>query len=439
MSELLALGTSHKTAPLAVRERIALLDGGAEALVAELTANPSVAEAVALSTCNRTELYLVVSDPVEAESFVLGLLARRAAVRPTELVEGMYSLRNCDAARHLYRVTSGLESMIVGEAEVQGQVKRAYELALSARTTGPMTNKLFRAALATGKRVRTETAISAGRASVASAAVDAARAAIGDLARRHVVIVGAGETAELTAQALHDQGVTTMFVANRRRERAIALAQRFGGASGSFDALPGELERADIVITSTASPHTLLEAEELAEVMALRRSRPLLLVDLAVPRDIDAQCEELPGVTLLDMDALQRTVGRHMSVRRAEAHRAEGIVEEEIQSFAGWLGSLEVLPTLAALRARGDAVVDGLLAENAGRWEGLTDRDRERVETLARTVVNRLLHEPTVRVKGLEAEQRHARLQLLRELFGLEESQPGAEAAPAEVRALRPR
>jgi len=439
MSELLALGTSHKTAPLAVRERIALLDGGAEALVAELTANPSVAEAVALSTCNRTELYLVVSDPVEAESFVLGLLARRAAVRPTELVEGMYSLRNCDAARHLYRVTSGLESMIVGEAEVQGQVKRAYELALSARTTGPMTNKLFRAALATGKRVRTETAISAGRASVASAAVDAARAAIGDLARRHVVIVGAGETAELTAQALHDQGVTTMFVANRRRERAIALAQRFGGASGSFDALPGELERADIVITSTASPHTLLEAEELAEVMALRRSRPLLLVDLAVPRDIDAQCEELPGVTLLDMDALQRTVGRHMSVRRAEAHRAEGIVEEEIQSFAGWLGSLEVLPTLAALRARGDAVVDGLLAENAGRWEGLTDRDRDRVETLARTVVNRLLHEPTVRVKGLEAEQRHARLQLLRELFGLEESQPGAEAAPAEVRALRPR
>ncbi len=439
MSELLALGTSHKTAPLALRERIALLDGGAEALVAELTANPSVSEAVALSTCNRTELYLVVSDPVEAESHVLGLLARRAALRPTELLEGMYSLRNCEAARHLYRVTSGLESMIVGEAEVQGQVKRAYELALSARTTGPMTNKLFRAALATGKRVRTETAISAGRASVASVAVDAARAAIGDLARRHVVIVGAGETAELTARALHDQGVTTMFVANRRRDRAIALAQRFGGASGSFDALPGELERADIVITSTASPHTLLEAEAIAEVMTIRRGRPLLLVDLAVPRDIDSQCGELTGVSLLDMDALQRTVGRHMSVRRAEARRAEGIVEEEIQGFAGWLGSLEVLPTLAALRARGDAVVDGLLAENAGRWERLTDRDRERVETLARTVVNRLLHEPTVRVKGLEADQRHARLQLLRELFGLEESQPEAEAAPAEVRALRPR
>ncbi len=443
MTELLALGTSHKTAPLALRERIALLEGGAEALLKELTANASVSEAVALSTCNRTELYVVVSDPVEAESFVLGLLARRAALRPSELLEGMYSLRNCDAARHLYRVTGGLESMIVGEAEVQGQVKRAYELALAARTTGPMTNKLFRAALATGKRVRTETAISAGRSSVATVAVDAAREVIGDLQRRHVVIVGAGENAELTAQALHDQGVTTMFVANRRRERAIALAQRFGGASGSFDALPGELERADILISSTSSPHTLIGAEEIAAVMRLRGRRPLLLVDLAVPRDIDHDCAAIPGVTVLDMDGLQHRVERHLSVRRAEARRAEGIVEEEIQAFAGWLGSLEVLPTLAALRAHGDSVVDRLLAENESRWEDLGDRDRERVETLARTVVKRLLHEPTMRVKGLEAEQRHARLQLLRELFGLEEPQAeaaaGQEPAPAEVRRLRPR
>jgi glutamyl-tRNA reductase len=441
MTELLALGASHKTAPLAVRERIALLDGGAGRLIEELTAHDSIGEAVAISTCNRTELYLVVSDPVEAEAHVLSQLARRANIRPTELMEGMYSLRNCDAARHLYRVTSGLESMIVGEAEVQGQVKRAYELALAQHTTGPLTNKLFRAALATGKRVRTATAISEGRASVASVAVDAARAAIGDLAERHVLIVGAGETSELTAEALHRQGVSTMFVANRRRERAIALAQRFGGASGSFDALPGELERADIVISSTASPHTLLGAEEIAEVMKLREGRPLLLIDLAVPRDIDADCALLDGVTLLDMDGLQSSVRRNLRVRRAEARRAEAIVEEEIQTFARWLGSLEVLPTLAALRAHGDAVVDALLEENAGRWEDLSEADRARVELLARTVVKRLLHEPTARVKGLEPEQRHARLQLLRELFGLEEAAAPEEpqAAPAEVRPLRAR
>jgi len=439
MTELLALGASHKTAPLALRERIALTDNGAEPLLHELTAHPAIGEAVALSTCNRTELYLLVTDPVEAESAVLGLLARRAGIRPTELLDGIYSLRNCDAARHLYRVASGLESMIVGEAEVQGQVKRAYEAALAARTTGPMTNKLFRAALATGKRVRTETAISAGRASVASVAVDAAHEALGDLTNRHVLLIGAGETAELTARALHDHGVTTMFIANRRRERAIALAQQFGGASGSFDALPSELARADIVISSTSSPHTLLGAEELALVVGDRHGRPLLLVDLAVPRDIDPACAELPGVTLLDIDGLQTQVRRHISVRKAEARGAEGIVEEEIQGFAGWLGSLEVLPTVTALREHADAVVAQVLAENEGRWETLSERDRKRVDALAKAVAKRLLHEPTLRVKGLDASHRHARLQLLRELFGLDEAAPEAAEQPAEVRTLRPR
>jgi glutamyl-tRNA reductase len=438
MNELIALGTSHKTAGVAVREKIALTEAASERFMRELVGEETISEAVVLSTCNRTELYLVVGDPVEAESIVLGELARRAGVRPTELVGGIYSLRNCDAARHLYRVASGLESMVIGEAEVQGQVKRAYEAALSAQSTGPLTNKLFRAALATGKRVRTDTAISAGRGSVASVAVDAAHDALGDLAARHVLIIGAGETAELTARALHDHGVTTMFIANRRRDRAIALAQQFGGASGSFDALPAELARADIVLSSTSSPHALLGAEELALVNGERHGRPLLLVDLAVPRDIDPACAELPGVTLLDVDGLQRQVARHQLVRRTEARKAEGIVEDEIQAFAGWLGSLEVMPTLTALRARADDVVSGLLQENEGRWESLSAADRERVEKLARTAVSRLLHEPTVRVRQLDAEHRHARLSLLRELFGLDEQPAAAERGDGEGGEVRP-
>jgi glutamyl-tRNA reductase len=438
MSELLLLGTSHKTAPLALRERVALPEGRAERFMRELGEHPEIREAVVLSTCNRTELYVVVGDPVEAETTVLGMLARHAGLRPTELLDRFYSHRNCDAARHLYRVTSGLESMIVGEAEVQGQVKRAYETALAARTTGPLTNKLFRAALATGKRVRTETAIGAGGASVASVAVEAARAALDELASRHVVIIGAGETAELTAQALSQQGVTTMFVANRRRSRAIALAQRFGGETVAFDRLPAELERADIVVASTSSPHAIVGADELALVTAARAGRPLLLLDLAVPRDIDPDCGSLPGVTLVDIDGLQAQVERTHHERRIEARRAEGIVEEEIQAFAGWLGTLEVLPTVSALRARGDQVVDQLLAENESRWESLSERDRKRVEALARAVANRLLHEPTLHVKSLDAGHRHARLQILRELFGLDEAD-AAEAAerPAAVRALR--
>src|SRR5919108_5034653 len=225
---------------------------------------------------------------------------------------------------------------------------------------------------------------------------------------------------ERIARALHDHGVTTMFIANRRRDRAIALAQRFGGQSGSFDALPSELARADIVISSTSSPHALLGAEELALVSGERHGRPLLLVDLAVPRDIDPACAELPGVTLLDIDGLQAQVARHISVRKVEARHAEGIVEEEIQAFAGWLGSLEIMPTVTALRARGDEVVAQVLAENEGRWEGMTERDRRRVVALARAVANRLLHHPTLHVKGLDAGHRHARLQLLRELFELD-------------------
>ncbi len=414
MTEVLLVGTSHKTAPIAVRERVALAEGRVQEFVGELAAHPAVREAVVLSTCNRTELYLVAGDPVEAETVALGALAREAGLRPTALIGGIYSERNCDAARHLYRVASGLESMVVGEAEVQGQVKRAYEAALAARTTGPLTNQLFRAALATGKRVRTETAIGAGGASVASVAVDAAR-------------------------ALTDRGVATMFVANRRRDRAIALARRFGGETIAFDQLPGELERADIVVASTASPHAIVGAEELALVMEARDGRPLLLLDLAVPRDIDPECGLLPGVTLVDIDGLQAQVRRNHLERQAEARRAEGIVEEEIHAFAGWLGTLEVLPTVAALRAQADELVAGVLAENEGRWEALGERDRARVEAMLRATVNRLLHEPTRRLRALEGDRRHASLQLLRDLFGLEDAPAAGERPSAEVRELRPR
>ncbi|HWT23896.1 MAG TPA: glutamyl-tRNA reductase [Solirubrobacteraceae bacterium] len=439
MTELLLLGTSHKTAPLAVRERVALPDGRAEDFLRELAAHPAVREAVVLSTCNRTELYVVAGDPVEAETVLLGVLAREAGLRPTELIDGIYSERNCDAARHLYRVTGGLESMVVGEAEVQGQVKRAYEAALAARTTGPLTNQLFRAALATGKRVRTETGIGEGGASVASVAVDAARAALGELSQRHVCIIGAGETAELTARALTERGVTTMFVANRRRDRAIALARRFGGGTIAFDQLPAELERADIVVASTGSPHAIVGADELALVMEARGGRPLLLLDLAVPRDIEPECALLPGVTLVDIDGLQAQVRRNHLERQAEARKAEGIVEEEIHTFAGWLGTREVMPTIAALRARADDLVSSVLADNAGRWESLGERDRARVEAMLRATVSRLLHDPTRRLRALDGDRRHAYLQVLRDLFGLEDAPAADERPAAEVRELRSR
>jgi glutamyl-tRNA reductase len=426
MSELLCIGVSHKTAPVEVRERLALSEGRAAEFLRDLRGDTDVHEAVGISTCNRMELYLVVGDPVEAESAALTMLASRSGIRPTELAPGIFTHRNCDAARHLYRVSSGLDSMVVGEAEVQGQVKRAYEAALAARTTGPLTNRMFNAALATGKRVRSETAIGAGALSLPAVAVTLARELLGELRGREVVIVGTGETAELTARALADSGVKPVFVASRRRDRAVSLARRFEGSSVSFDELPRTLHRADIIVTATASPYLLLEAEELAAVARGREGRSLLMIDLAVPRDIDPACAALDGVSLYDIDDLEAVIDRNRSVRRAEARKAEGIVEDEIQHFAKWLGTLEVLPTLAALRERGRKIAEQVLAENVGKWESASDQDRERVDALAHAVVTRLLHEPTLRMKELRGDRVHARMQLVRELFGLDAPAEGA-------------
>ena len=446
MSELLAIGVSHKTAPVEVRERLALPEARAAEFLRDLRGAADVHEAVAISTCNRTELYLVVGDPVEAESTALAMLSSQAGIRPTELASAIYSHRNCDAARHLYRVTAGLESMVVGENEIQGQIKRAYDVALGHQTVGPLTNRLFKAALATGKRVRSETAIGERQLSLPGVAVALAREQLGALEGRQVVIVGTGETSELTARALADSGVHAVFVATRRRDRALSLAKRYGGSSLSFDELPQALARADILVAATASPHLLLEARELADVMAARDGRAMLLIDLAVPRDIDASCGEIGGVSLYDIDDLQAVVARNRKVRQAEARKAEGIIEEEIQHFAAWLGSLEVLPTLAALRAHATDIAEEVVRENSGKWESASPRDLERIDAVARAVVNRLLHDPTVRMKELRDDRVHARMALVRDLFGLEGDEAGFDAvqAPgdeelAEVRELRRR
>jgi glutamyl-tRNA reductase len=443
MSELLALGISHKTAPVALRERLAFSEERGGQFAREATATPEVREAVVISTCNRSEVYLVVGDPVRAEADVLGLLTQRAGIRATELAEAIYSPRNCDAARHLYRVTAGLDSMIVGEAEIQGQVRRAHEAAARAEATGPFTNRLFAAALTTGKRVRSQTRIGSQRVSLPSVAVELALSVLGDLADRHVVILGAGETSELLARALADQGAGTVFVANRHADRALGLAQRFGGQVVGLDALPELLVRADIVLCSTSSPEAIVGREELELVMRERGGRSLLLIDIAVPRDIDPTCAELDGVSLYDIDDLQAVVARNLSTREGELPVAEEIVEQEIRRFAAWLGQLQALPTVSALREHGNKLVEQVLAENDGRWESASPRDLARVEAIARALMSRLLHEPTIRLRSLSEARGHASLELVRELFGLREDAPPKQPRPsaelAEVHELRRR
>jgi glutamyl-tRNA reductase len=443
MSELLALGVSHKTAPLDLRERLSLTEGRAVGALRELTDAAGIHEAAAISTCNRTELYLVVSDPVEAESTALGVLTRQAGIRPTELLGHLYSLRSGEAAHHLFRVTAGLDSMIVGETEIQGQVKRAYELALVEGGTGPILNRLFRGALAAGGRAREETGISEKGMSISSVAVELARRALGDLADRRVLVIGAGETAELVARALVARGAAGVFVANRHYDRAIGLAQRFDGTAVRFEELPEQLETADIVVSATNSPHHIVERDDIVAVMAERDGRPLLLVDIAVPRDIDPACREIAGVSLHDIDDVQQIVERNASGREAEAKRAERILAVEQDRFERWLSSLEVVPTIASLRERADEVVRRVLAENDPRWESLGEADRERVRTMAKAIASRLLHEPTLRMKrSAGSDDAYLYVSALRELFGLDaaEVEPEGEAGGkvTELRRVHP-
>jgi glutamyl-tRNA reductase len=327
--------------------------------------------------------------------------------------------------------------MIVGEAEIQGQVKRAYELALVEGAPGPILNRMFRGALAAGKRARTETAVGQKGVSIPSVAVELAQRNLGDLSERRVLLIGAGETSELTARALAARGSDAVFIANRGYNRAISLAQRFGGKAVRIDDLPAQLADADIVVSATNSPHHLIERSELALIMGERDGKPLLLIDLAVPRDIDPECREIEGVSLYDVDEVQAIVEQNASGREAEARRASGILDSELTRFERWLGAQEVMPTVAALRERADSIVAQVLAENATRWESLSATDRERIEQMARAIANRLLHEPTVRIKGIaDHEDAYLQVSALRELFGLDAgTEPGA-AEGADVASL---
>ena len=414
---LLAVSVSHRTAPLALRERVELNERRARALLAALTDRTEIEEAASLSTCNRTELYLSASDADVGERVARAELARTAGMSREELGPAIRTLRGTDAARHLFRVAAGLDSMIVGEAEIQGQVRRSYELALSLGTSGPVINRLFQDALRAGKRVRTETGISRHRASVASVAVELARRQLPSLEGRHALVIGAGKHGALTARALMDAGVQTVYVANRGRERAEDLSRRFGGRTVSFDDLAVELRRCDLVLTCTSCPHRILTRRTVAAAVA---GRDLVVVDMAVPRDVEPSAGKLRGVTLIDLDAIQHEVESNLSAREKEARSAAPIIEEEVTSFEHWLAALEVVPTISALRERGRAAVERALRENESRWHSLSDDDRERVEMIARAVISDLLHEPTLKLR--QAGQRGSSslyIQTVRELFGL--------------------
>jgi glutamyl-tRNA reductase len=394
---LLVVGTSHRLAPLEVRERVALDATGEAALARRLGEG---GEAVCLSTCNRTELYLAAADAAAAAERAVGALAELGRVERAQLEPYLYRLEDEAVAVHLFRVAAGLDSLVPGEGEILGQVRAAYERG----AVGPLLDRLFRHALRTGKRVRSETAIGESPASVSSAAAALAAQVFGDLAGRRILVVGAGKIGEHAARNLIGRGAALSFVANRTLDRASSLADRFGGAALPLDRIEDELAGADILVSCTSAPGHIVSTEQVERVLRRRRGRPLLLVDLAVPRDLDPAIKELPGCFLYDIDDLQGVVEESLSGRRGEAARAEEIVAAEGERFREWLASLDVVPAIVSLRERAEAIRRGELAKAAPRLAGLSDRERHVVESLTSQIVNKLLHEPIVRLKQAAAD-----------------------------------
>ena len=436
-STLFAFGINHKTAPVEVREKLFLNDGEVRQFLRLVKSK--LPECLVLSTCNRTEIYGVTESPEFEISDFKNLLIDFKVARGDVRDEHFFELMSCSASQQLFSVATSVDSRVVGDLQILKQLRNSYSLAREAGTAGKIINQLLQRAFKIGKQTFTETSIHEGAISASLAAVEMALEIFGSLRDRNALVLGAGDTARLTAEALINKRVRKLIVSNRTRSHASELLGSLEPgqtetAIVDFDAFHDSFRDVDIVISSTGAQTPIIGPNDVKTL-----TRKILLIDLAVPRDIDPDCGELPGVTVVDIDGLQAQVRRHISVRKAEARHAEGIVEEEIQAFAGWLGTLEVMPTVTALRAHADDIVTQVLAENEGRWDSLSERDRKRVEALARAVAKRLLHEPTARVKGLEASRRHARLQLLRDLFGLDEPAPEAAEQPAEVRKLRRR
>jgi glutamyl-tRNA reductase len=429
---LIVVGLSHKTARVEQREKAALAEPAARALLRDLRAAGAADEAVALSTCNRTELYAVAEDVARAEEALCEALVANTLISPPELECARYGHRDERAASHLFRVVASLDSMVLGESEIQGQVRAAFELASEEGTVGPQLDHLFRQGLEVGKRVRRETRIGAGPTSVSAVAVQLAREAAPDLTRRRVLLIGAGQVAELTARTLVEQGACTVVVANRTVGTARALAEPFGGIGVGFDRLAVELAAADIVISSTEAPHAIIRREDVERALAARPDQPMVLIDIAVPRDLDPAIRELPGAVLHDIDDLERVVEASLNGRLLEARRAETLVAAELSRFADWRRGLAVTPTISSLRAHAEEIRRGELGKLAGQWESLTERDRQRVEALTKAIVNKLLHEPTVRARQAAMTGEGLReLETLRTLFGLEAGEAAKGPSPS--------
>ncbi len=414
------LGVSHKTAPVELRERLDFSSRDVGTAVQALAARSAATEAVLLSTCNRSEVYVVSDDPLQARTDIVQFLCSYHGIPADAFVPHVFERSDGDATRHLFRVAAGLDSLIVGEPQILGQVKDAFHVASEHQCAGPLLTRLFQASFGVGKRVRSETALGEGAVSVGFAAIELARKIFGRLADRSVLVVGAGEIATLAAQHLHGQGVGPIVVTSRTATSADKLAASVSGSAIGWDQLGAAVAEADIVVTGTGSPQPVLTRSGVESAIGARRSRPLFIMDLAVPRDVEASVGMLEDVFLYNVDDLQALVHLNVSRRGSEVERAEAIVGEEAARFAVWRRSRGAVPTVVALRRRFESIRQAELERLGVKLAGLSTADRERVDEVTRLIVEKLLLEPTSRLKALPDEETQAAYtEAVSRLFGL--------------------
>ena len=433
------LGVNHKSAPVEVRERLAVPPMRLGEAAARLARYPGIEEGMILSTCNRVEM---VAAAKNGEINLRGFLADYFAADVSALERYLYEYSEHEAIRHVFRVSSSLDSMIVGEPQILGQVKEAYAVARQVGAVGPELESLFTRAFAVAKRVRNETAVGSSAISVASAAVELAKEIFGSLAGKQVYLVGAGKMSELAARHLLAQGAAAIFVANRTHQHALALAERFQGQAILFEELYETADRADIVITSTGAPHAIFRREHGERFLQRRKNRPMFFIDIAVPRDVDAGMSKLDGIFVYDIDDLQSVVNSNMTGRRREAERANRIIDSEVEKFSLRLRSRELAPTIVSLQEHLETIRQAEVDKIRGRLGRLTSEQELAIEALTRGIVNKVLHTPITTLKSALREP-HATtvIELVQRMFNLPpRSKPASkEPQPEEAEEDVPR
>ena len=418
---IIVVGLSHKTASVEIREKVAFSPNSIEKPLKALVGLDGIIEGVIVSTCNRVEIYATTRDIAGGIARIKRFLADYHQVACDLLESHLYSYHGEEAIRHVFRVASSLDSMVVGEPQILGQIKTSYGYAAEYKASGIILNRFLHKAFSVAKRVRTETKIASSAVSVSFAAVELARKIFGSLTDKTVLLIGAGEMCELAARHFLTNGAKGVMVTNRTFERAQKLADEFGGEALPFEELFVHLHKADIVLTSTGAPHAIITPPDLEEVIRRRRMRPMFLIDIAVPRDIDPAVNDLDAAYLYDMDDLQQVVAANLEGRRQEADKAEAIINEEIIQFHKWVATLEVTPTIVALRNRFDELRKAELERTLVTWKDAPPDAEKRLEALTSAFMNKLLHQPTsVLKKAGQGNRTDLYLDALRALFDLE-------------------